>query len=37
LAQQTGYKGDVIKVKNMNSKKLLYGQIVNSDSVNVVY
>jgi flagella basal body P-ring formation protein FlgA len=37
LAQQTGYKGDVIKVKNMNSKKMLYGQIVNSDSVNVVY
>ena len=37
LAQQTGYKGDVIKVKNVNSKKMLYGTIVNSDSVNVVY
>ncbi len=37
LAQQTGYKGEVIKVKNVNSKKMLYGTIVNSDSVNVVY
>ncbi len=37
LAQQTGYKGDVIKVKNINSKKMLYGTIVNSDSVHVVY
>ncbi len=37
LAQQTGYKGDVIKIKNVNSKKMLYGTIVNSDSVNVVY
>jgi len=37
LAQQTGYKGDVIKVKNVNSKTMLYGTIINSDSVNVVY
>ena len=37
LAQQSGYKGDVIKVKNINSKKMLYGSIINSDSVNVVY
>ncbi len=37
LAQQTGYKGDVIKVKNVNSKKMLYGTIINSDSINVVY
>ncbi|MCP4255841.1 MAG: flagellar basal body P-ring formation protein FlgA [Candidatus Scalindua sp.] len=37
LAQQTGYKGEVIKVKNINSKKMLYGTIVNSDSVHVVY
>jgi flagella basal body P-ring formation protein FlgA len=37
LAQQAGYKGEVIKVKNLNSKKMLYGSIINSDSVNVVY
>jgi flagella basal body P-ring formation protein FlgA len=37
LAQQAGYKGEVIKIKNVNSKKMLYGTIVNSDSVNVVY
>ena len=37
LAQQTGYKGDVIKIKNMNSKKMLYGKVINSGSVNVVY
>jgi len=37
LAQQTGYKGDVIKLKNLDSKKMLYGKILNSDSVQVVY
>jgi flagella basal body P-ring formation protein FlgA len=37
LAQQTGYKGEVIKVKNLDSKKMLYGKIINSDSVQVVY
>ena len=37
LAQQTGYKGEVIRVKNINSKKMLYGTIVDSDSVHVVY
>ncbi|MGR3292742.1 MAG: flagellar basal body P-ring formation chaperone FlgA [Candidatus Scalindua sp.] len=37
LAQQAGYKGEVIKVKNMNSKIMLYGKIINSDSVHVVY
>ncbi len=37
LAQQTGYKGDVIKVRNVNSKKMLYGTSVNSDSIHVVY
>ncbi|MCR4288718.1 MAG: flagellar basal body P-ring formation chaperone FlgA [Candidatus Scalindua sp.] len=37
LTQQAGYKGEVIKVKNINSKKMLYGKIINSDSVHVVY
>jgi flagella basal body P-ring formation protein FlgA len=37
LAQQTGYKGEVIKVKNLNSKKMLYGKIINSDSVHVIF
>ncbi len=37
LAQQTGYKGEVIKVKNLNSKKMLYGKIMNSDSVHVIF
>jgi flagella basal body P-ring formation protein FlgA len=37
LAQQAGYKGEVIRVKNINSKKMLYGTIVDSDSIHVVY
>ena len=37
LAQQTGYKGEVIKVKNLDSKKMLYGKIINSDSVQVIF
>ena len=37
LAQQAGYKGEVIKVKNLDSKTMLYGTIINSDSVDVVY
>ncbi|GAX59808.1 flagellar basal body P-ring protein [Candidatus Scalindua japonica] len=37
LAQQTGYKGDVIKVRNINSKKIIYGQIINHDSVQVIF
>ncbi len=37
LAQQTGYTGDVIKVINLDSKKILYGKIVDSDKVQIVY
>ncbi len=37
LAQQTGYKGEVIKVKNLDSKKMLYGKIINSDSVQIIF
>jgi flagella basal body P-ring formation protein FlgA len=37
LAQQTGYTGDVIKVKNLDSKKMLYGKIVDSDKVQIVF
>jgi flagella basal body P-ring formation protein FlgA len=37
LAQQTGYTGDVIKVKNLDSKKMLYGKIIDSDKVQIVF
>jgi len=37
LAQQTGYTGEVIKVKNLESKKILYGEIINSDKVQITF
>ena len=37
LAQQTGYKGDVIKVKNLDSKKMLYGKIIGPENVQIVF
>ncbi len=37
LAQQTGYKGEVIKVRNLKSKKMLLGKIINPESVQVVF
>ena len=37
LAQQTGYTGEVIKVKNLDSKKTLYGKIIDSDKVQIVF
>ncbi len=37
LAQQSGHKGEVIKVKNLNSMKMLYGKIENSDSIHVIF
>ncbi len=37
LAQQTGYTGEVIKVKNLDSKKMLYGKIINSDKIQIVF
>ncbi|MBT5305168.1 MAG: flagellar basal body P-ring formation protein FlgA [Candidatus Scalindua sp.] len=37
MAQQTGYTGEVIKVKNMDSKKLLFGEIIDSDSIRISF
>lgn len=37
MAQETGYIGDVIKVRNMESKKMLYGEIVDSDKVKITF
>lgn len=37
LAQQTGYAGEVIKVKNLDSKKILYGEIIDSDRVQITF
>ncbi len=37
LAQQTGYTGEVIKVQNLDSKKILYGKIIDSDKIQIVF
>ncbi len=37
LAQQTGYTGEVIKVKNLDSKKMLYGEIIDSNRVQITF
>ncbi len=37
IAQQTGNTGEVIKVKNLDSKKILYGKIIDSDKVQIVF
>ncbi len=37
LAQQTGYTGEVIKVKNLDSKKMIYGKIIDSDKVQIIF
>jgi flagella basal body P-ring formation protein FlgA len=37
LAQQTGYTGEVIKVKNLDSKKMLYGEIIDSNRVRITF
>lgn len=37
FAQQTGYTGEIIKVKNLDSKKILYGKIIDSDKVQIVF
>ncbi len=36
-AQQTGYAGEVIKVKNLDSKKILYGEIIDSNRVQITF
>ncbi len=37
LAQQTGYTGEVIKVKNLDSKKMIYGKIIDSEKVQIIF
>ncbi len=37
LAQQTGYAGEVIKVKNLDSKKILYGEIIDSNRIQIAF
>ncbi|MCP4269795.1 MAG: flagellar basal body P-ring formation protein FlgA [Candidatus Brocadiaceae bacterium] len=37
LAQQTGYTGEVIKIKNLDSRKILYGKIIDSEKVQIVF
>jgi flagellar basal body P-ring formation protein FlgA len=37
LAQETGRTGEVIKVKNLNSKKMLYGKIVGPERVQIIF
>jgi flagella basal body P-ring formation protein FlgA len=37
LAQQTGYTGETIKVKNLDSKKILYGEIIDSGRVQITF
>lgn len=37
LAQQTGYTGEVIKVRNLDSKKILYGEIIDSGKVQIIF
>lgn len=37
LAQQTGYTGEVIKVKSLDSKKMLYGEIIDSNRVQITF
>ncbi len=34
-ARQSGIKGDIIPVENLNSKRIVYGKIINSESVIV--
>lgn len=37
LAQETGYKGEVIKVRNIDSKKIIYGKVIDSENVKIVF
>ncbi|MCF6159503.1 MAG: flagellar basal body P-ring formation protein FlgA [wastewater metagenome] len=37
IAQEAGYIGDVIQVKNIQSNKVLYGTIVDSDKIRVLF
>jgi flagellar basal body P-ring formation protein FlgA len=37
LAQETGCTGDVIRVKNLNSKKVIYGKVVGPERVQIIF
>ncbi len=37
LAQETGHTGEVIKVKNLSSKKVIYGKIVDPERVQIIF
>lgn len=37
LAQETGYIGSIIKVKSVDSKKLIYGRIIDSQNIQIVF
>ncbi|MFQ5963004.1 MAG: flagellar basal body P-ring formation chaperone FlgA [Candidatus Scalinduaceae bacterium] len=37
LAQETGYTGEVIKFKNLDTEKVIYGKIIDSENVQIVF
>lgn len=37
LAQETGRTGEVIRVRNLNSKKIIYGKIIGPESVQIIF
>jgi flagella basal body P-ring formation protein FlgA len=37
LAQEAGRIGEVIKIKNLDSKKVLYGKIINPEKVQIIF
>lgn len=37
LAQETGYTGKIIRVKSVDSEKILYGRIIDSESVQIIF
>jgi flagella basal body P-ring formation protein FlgA len=37
LAQEAGRTGEVIKIRNLDSKKVLYGKIVGPERVQIIF
>ena len=37
LAQETGYTGKIIRIKSVDSKKILHGKIIDSENVQIVF
>ncbi|MFQ5714620.1 MAG: flagellar basal body P-ring formation chaperone FlgA [Candidatus Scalinduaceae bacterium] len=37
LAQETGRTGEVIRVRNLNSKKVIYGKVVDPERVQIIF